>query len=105
MGTKRKQPLELTIEMKREVLDLIDKELNNLVFEFFCKCRSIDIRVSGPMFQSKAKEIAEKFGIEDFQTSNGWLESFRSRHNINFRILCGESAAADLEVAAEWKSK
>lgn len=155
MGIKRKKIIELTIEMKKEVLDLLDKgdsqrkiaeafsvakstvgnigknrieilkawnenccserkrklrkteneELNNLVFEFFCKCRSIDIPVSGPMLQSKAKEIAEKLDIEKFQASNGWLESFQRRHNINFRILCGESAAADLEVAAEWKSK
>ncbi|XP_033231713.1 tigger transposable element-derived protein 6-like [Belonocnema kinseyi] len=83
-------------ERKRKLRKTGNEELNNFVFEFFCKCRSIDISVSGPMLQSKAKEIAEKLGIEKFQASNGWLESFQRRHNINFPILCGESAAADL---------
>ncbi|XP_033218295.1 tigger transposable element-derived protein 4-like [Belonocnema kinseyi] len=92
-------------ERRRKLRKTKNEELNNLVFEFLCKCRSIDIPVSGLMLQSKGKEIAKKLGIEKFQASNGWLESFQRRHNINFRILCGEPAATDLEVAAEWKSK
>jgi hypothetical protein len=55
--------------------------------------------------QSKAKEIAQRLQIENFQASNGWLESFKARHNINFRSLSGESAGADLEAAEDWKSK
>ncbi|XP_033212335.1 tigger transposable element-derived protein 6-like [Belonocnema kinseyi] len=92
-------------ERKSKLRESENEELNNMVFEFFCKCRSIDIAVSGPMLQSKAKEIAEKLGIEKCQASNGWLEFFQRRRNINFLILCGESAAADLELAADWKSK
>jgi hypothetical protein len=65
----------------------------------------MDIPVTGPMLQSKAKEITLRLHIENFQASNGWLKSFRARHNINFRSLSGESAGVDLEQAENWKSK
>jgi hypothetical protein len=65
----------------------------------------MDIPVTGPMLQSKAKKIAQRLQIVNFQTSNGWLESFRARHNINFRSLLGELAGVDLEAAEDWKSK
>jgi hypothetical protein len=35
--------------------------------------------------------------------SNGWLEAFRRRNNINFRALCGESANVDKVAADDWK--
>jgi hypothetical protein len=41
--------------------------------------------------------------IEKFSASNGWLEAFRRRNNINFRALCGESANVDKEAAHDWK--
>jgi hypothetical protein len=65
----------------------------------------MDIPVTGSMLLSKAKEITQRLHIENFQASNGWLESFRARHEINFRSLSGESAGADLEAAEDWKSK
>jgi hypothetical protein len=65
----------------------------------------MDIPVTAPMLQSKAKEIAQRLNTENFQASNGWLESFRARHNINFRSLSGESAGVDSEAAENWKSK
>jgi LPS O-antigen subunit length determinant protein (WzzB/FepE family) len=65
----------------------------------------MDVPVTGPMLQSKAKEIAQRLQIENFQASNGSFESFRARHNINFRSLSDESAEEDLEAAEDWKSK
>jgi len=41
--------------------------------------------------------------IEKFSASNGWLEAFQFRNNINFRALCGESANVNKEAADEWK--
>jgi hypothetical protein len=57
------------------------------------------------MLQSKAKEIAQRLHIYNFQVINGWLESFRARHDINLRSVSGESAGVDLEAAEDWKSK
>jgi hypothetical protein len=39
------------------------------------------------------------------QAHSGWLELFRTWHNINFRFLSGESAAVDMAVVEDWKSK
>jgi hypothetical protein len=61
----------------------------------------MDNPVTGPTLQSKAKEIAQRLQIENFQTSNGWLESFRARHNINFRSLLGEMAGVDLDASED----
>ena len=74
-----------------------NEEVNNIVLEFFTKCRAQNIPVTGLMLQAKAVEIASSLQIENFSASNGWLEAFRRRNNINFRTLYGESANVDKE--------
>jgi hypothetical protein len=49
------------------------------------------------MLQAKAAEIASSLQMEKFTASNGWLEAFRRRNKINFRVLCGESANVEVE--------
>lgn len=44
-------------------------------------------------------------GTTDFKASNGWLASFKSRHNIVGIKLCGESASVSLETVDEWKGR
>jgi len=80
-----------------------NEEVNNIILEFFIKFRAQNIPVTGPMLQAKAAEIASSLQIEKFTASNGWLEAFRHRNNINFRALCGESANVDKEAADDWK--
>ena len=80
-----------------------NEEVNNIMLEFFITCRAQNIPVTGPMLQAKATEIASSLQIENFSASNGWLEAFRCRNNINFRALCGESASVDKEAADDWK--
>jgi hypothetical protein len=55
------------------------------------------------MLQAKAGEIASNLQIEKCTANNGWPEVFRRRNNINFRVLCGESANVDKEAADDWK--
>jgi hypothetical protein len=43
------------------------------------------------MIQEHANEVVEKLGKSEFKPSNGWLESFRKRHQIVFNEVCGES--------------
>jgi hypothetical protein len=40
----------------------------------------------------------------EFPASNGWLESFRTRHNIAAKNLCGERADMDGSVAEDFKA-
>lgn len=46
--------------------------------------------------------IAEKLGIDGFVASNGWLEKFRKRYNIQFKTLSGESAEIDYAAAEDY---
>jgi hypothetical protein len=61
--------------------------------ELFCKARSCYIPLSGPLVQEKAIEAAAQLGRENFKASNDWLEKFRIRHNITFKIVCREAGA------------
>ena len=50
-----------------------NEEVNNIMLEFFIKCRAQNIPVIGPMLQAKAAETASSLQIEKFPASNGWL--------------------------------
>jgi transposase len=90
---------------RKRVVGAQSEELESKVFEFFVKCRSKNIPLSGPMLQEKAKLIAGSLQLQDFKASNGWLESFRQRHNIQWKALSGESAEVNHQVSSDWKQK
>ena len=76
-----------------------------MIWEWFQRIRSLDVPISGPMLQEAALSFAEKIGKTHFQASNGWLESFKIRHSISFKILCGESLSADIDSALDFSSR
>ena len=41
-----------------------------------------NLPVSGAMIQRRARQIAAVHGVKNFKGSNGWLDSFKRRHNI-----------------------
>jgi len=81
------------------------KKINNLTWDWFVTARSKNIPISGPIIQSKARRIAEEMLNTEFKESNGWLESFKSRHNIVWHQICGESNSVYLKSVDEWKVK
>ena len=91
--------------IKRQLRHTGNEDINNLLWEWFVAARAKNHRLSGPMLQEYAREIARKLGNNDFKASNGWLESFRKRHQIVFNEVCGESNDVSEETIAEWKSK
>ena len=80
-------------------------ELNEPVYSFFVRCRAKNFPVFGPLLQEYDLKIAKNLSVEDFKASNGWLESFRSRHCILFRSLSGEGADTNTLTIQNWKSK
>ena len=43
--------------------------------------------------------------FRSFKASNGWLEKFKNRHSLTFRVLSGESAQANPIIVEEWKRR
>ena len=50
-----------------------NEEVNNIMLEFFTKCRAQNIPVTGPMLQAKTVEIALSLQIKNFLPAMvGW---------------------------------
>ena len=64
--------------------------INNAVWRWFCMAREALIPVSGPMIQGEALQIALKLNVTGFTASNGWLEKWKTTHNVKQFSLAGE---------------
>ena len=62
-------------KIKRELMKTANEDVNEIVWERFVSVRAKNHRVSGPMVQEYAKQVAQKLGKTEFKASNGWLES------------------------------
>lgn len=92
-------------DRKRKIRSTGNEEVNELTWEWFKKASAIKLPVSGPIIKEKALLVAKQLGNDDFKASNGWLESFIKRHNINFGKKSGESGDVDMKTVEEWKAK
>lgn len=90
---------------KRKLKGTVNDEINKLTWEWFVHTRSKNIPLSGPIVQAKAKEIAASLNNETFKGSNGWLESFKFRHNIVWNSVCGEANDVNITLVEQWKEK
>ena len=50
----------------------------------------------------KGAEIAQLMGLSDFKASNGWLDRWKTRHNIKSRVISGESGEVRAETVESW---
>ncbi|KAJ4441908.1 hypothetical protein ANN_11768 [Periplaneta americana] len=78
--------------------------IDNLTYEWFCRARANKMPLSGTLIREKALEIKKELGYSNFKASGGWLDKFQSRYNISYKIVCGESASVDPEIAPDWKT-
>ncbi|CAF4196759.1 unnamed protein product, partial [Rotaria sordida] len=90
--------------VKRKISHDFSQRINESVYEWFVSQRAKRIPVSGPILQAYARRIAQELDdASTFKASNGWLERFRKRYNINFRVISGEGASVDQNIVGEWK--
>lgn len=59
-------------------------QVNTSILDFYRRCSKKHIAVTGPLLQTKAKEIGDALGLK-FSASNGWLHSFTERHGIRLK--------------------
>ena len=77
-------------DRKRQIKLTGNEDINTLVWKWFQDATARRINVSGPLIKEKALKFAEDLGIASLKASNGWLDSFRHRHNIVAGTLSGE---------------
>ena len=58
--------------------------------------------ISGCIRQEKAKEYVTGLGIDDFQSSDGWLQGSKRRYDIQFRVISVESDDVITELTDQW---
>lgn len=91
-------------KLKRKMKNDINQTINDNVYEWFVMQRSKRIPISGPVLQEYARNVAAELGdTSGFKASNGWLDRFRTRYNIQFRVISGEAAAVDDITIDDWK--
>jgi predicted DNA-binding protein YlxM (UPF0122 family) len=96
----------LNKKVKRKTSHDFSQSINELVYEWFTAQRAKKIPVSGPILQTYARKVAQELGDESgFKASNGWLERFRIRYNVHFRVISGEGAAVNQDTVTDWKTR
>ena len=67
------------------------QDVNDAMYEWYHLAREQLVPVSGPMLQSQALLLAKELANYSFKASNGWLQSFKQRHNIVQLIVSREA--------------
>ncbi|GBM62425.1 Tigger transposable element-derived protein 4 [Araneus ventricosus] len=80
-------------------------EIDEVVIKWFRSARAKNIPINGVLLQEKAREVGRTLGLDTFKPSNGWLEKFRTRHNISFKSICGEEKSVDPNHVTDWIEK
>ena len=70
-------------------------EIEDILVRWLKHARAQNVPISSVTLKEKAMEIAKELNIEDFGSSNGWLERFKVRHCLSFKTICREAAAVD----------
>lgn len=92
--------------IKRKLKDDTNADISENVYEWFVSQRSKHIPISGPILQEYARSVTEQLDHSTtFKASNGWLDRFRNRYNIQFRTISGEVRSVDLNTVEDWKSR
>ncbi|XP_069704146.1 tigger transposable element-derived protein 6-like isoform X2 [Periplaneta americana] len=89
---------------KRRLRKTGNEDINKAVWQWFLEAKSNNFSITGRVLQAQAKLAAERLGRPDFKASNGWLESFRSRHAINFKQPTAGSSQEQPMNQDEWNS-
>ena len=61
--------------------------------------------MSGPMLQAEALLLAKELANKSLNASNGWLQSFKQKHNIVQLLVSGESGDVCEDTVEAWMER
>lgn len=80
-------------------------DINEAMYRWYSLARQRNVPVSGPMLQEEARIMAVQMGHHQFKASNGWLESFKKRHNLRQFSVSGEAADVSEDTVEGWHER
>ena len=78
------------------------EEVEDALLLWFKAICGKNVPVSGAILQAKASKLAGQLGIDNFQSSYGWLQRFKKRHGIVIKYMCGENASVSDTLVDNW---
>lgn len=81
------------------------EDLDRAMLQWFQQQRINHIPLSGPLVKTKAEFFASELGIADFKASEGWLNKWKLRHNINYGQISGEARDVNRNITDGWLEK
>ncbi|XP_067661534.1 uncharacterized protein [Haliotis asinina] len=78
--------------------------INKLTYSWFLAARSQQLPISGPILKERALQFASQLDISDFKASDGWLASWKTRHDIKQLKVSGESASVNTDDMEEFRT-
>ncbi|CAG7711672.1 unnamed protein product [Allacma fusca] len=85
------------------------ENIEHKLVEWIDTLKSQNVPVNGPQLRAKAQFFANQLGIHKFRSSTGWLDKFKTRHNISFKksmkLNGNSSGVGDKKVAVDWVTK
>lgn len=76
------QRANLSMHRIHKSMPITSKLLDERMYAWYLSNRNQNITINGRQLQQKALEIAKELNLPDFKASNGWLDSFKRRHQI-----------------------
>ena len=64
--------------------------------------RERNVPVSGTLLKEKAVYFVKELQIDDFKGSDGWLDGWKTRHSVTFKMVAGEATSCTSEMTASW---
>ena len=80
-------------------------ELYQLLYEWYLLALHKNFVPDGPILMEQAKAIAQRLSIDGFKASNGWLQKWKTSHNLKCRTVSGESGEVSVSTTLSWKER
>ncbi|GFS45854.1 tigger transposable element-derived protein 4 [Nephila pilipes] len=78
------------------------EEVGEALFQWFSHVKNLKLSVNGSMLKEKALQFAKELNVSNFTASNGWLERWKTRNNIKFKVHHVEKQNTDSVPNDKW---
>ncbi|XP_015926252.1 2-(3-amino-3-carboxypropyl)histidine synthase subunit 2 [Parasteatoda tepidariorum] len=76
------------MDRRKTMKQAYNKSLDEAVYNWYLETQYNGQTLSGPAICEKALEMNKSMGgSSDFKASNGWLNNFKSRHGLDFKVI------------------